>query len=273
MAEAGACHSQRNVIGFSAVSGERRVICSDAAASVASRRFGAAVNLLLREDLPLKHANIIAGMLSILPFTGLHAADIPVPIPRPQSTTQSKAVPPVLPTACQSKLTAIHAVFKPLPPVSDPKGCSIIDTVELSAIPGGATLTPPALLECETALTLVTFLRDTAQRTAVTTLGSTLKTFVQDSAYICRSRNGTSKLSEHAFGRAIDIGAFVTATGETIVVKASGGKDKKHDAFLAAIRTAACGPFTTVLGPGSDTDHALHFHFDVAPRKGKPFCQ
>ncbi len=226
-----------------------------------------------KEDPPLKHSTIAAGMLCIVPFASLHAADIPVPVPRPQTATQSKAAPPVLPTACQSKLAAIHAVFKPLPPFSDPKGCAITDPVELSAIPGGATLTPPALLECETAITLVTFLRDTAQRTAVTTLGSTLKTFVQDSAYVCRSRNGTSKLSEHAFGRAIDIGAFVTATGENIAVKATDTKDNKHDAFLAAIRTAACGPFATVLGPGSDADHALHFHFDRAPRNGKPFCK
>jgi hypothetical protein len=119
----------------------------------------------------------------------------------------------------------------------------------------------------------VTFLRDTAQRKAVSILGSTLKTFVQDSAYVCRTRNGTSELSEHAYGRAIDIGAFITAAGDTITVKAADGKDKKHDAYLAAIRTAACGPFTTVLGPGSDPDHALHLHFDLAPRKGGPFCQ
>ena len=207
----------------------------------------------------------------ILPLSTALAADIPVPTPRPEV---SLAAPKTVDTStCQVQLRAIHAVFKPLPPVSDPKGCAIIDPVELSAIPGGAALKPPAALECQTALSVVIFLRDIAQRAAVTTLGSTLKTIVQDSAYVCRSRNGTTKLSEHAFGRALDIGAFVTATGDTVSVKAADAKDKKHDAFLAAIRTAACGPFTTVLGPGSDADHALHFHIDRAPRKGKPFCQ
>jgi hypothetical protein len=40
------------------------------------------------------------------------------------------------------------------------------------------------------------------------------------------------------------------------------------------VRKAACGPFKTVLGPGSDADHALHFHFDLAPRRhGGTFCQ
>jgi hypothetical protein len=40
------------------------------------------------------------------------------------------------------------------------------------------------------------------------------------------------------------------------------------------VRKAACGPFRTVLGPGADADHSLHFHFDLEPRKSKSaFCQ
>ncbi|TIT86210.1 MAG: extensin family protein, partial [Mesorhizobium sp.] len=43
--------------------------------------------------------------------------------------------------------------------------------------------------------------------------------------------------------------------------------------FLNTVRKAACGPFKTVLGPGSDPDHALHFHFDLEPRRnGGTFC-
>ena len=44
--------------------------------------------------------------------------------------------------------------------------------------------------------------------------------------------------------------------------------------FLDRIRKAACGPFKTVLGPGSDADHATHFHVDLAKRRnGGTFCQ
>ncbi len=222
-----------------------------------------------------------------MPTADAPTANIPVPVPRPQllpvkpasPTIQVAPVVPVAPfvpntdTACRSTLDALKVVYKRLPPVSDPKGCAITDPVEISTLPNGSAITPPAQLDCETALAVVTFARDTAQQKAVSILGSTLKTFVHDSAYVCRTRNGSAKLSEHAYGRAIDIGAFVTASGDTIPVKAQDKVDPKHDAFLAAIRTAACGPFTTVLGPGSDADHALHFHFDLAPRKGKPFCQ
>jgi hypothetical protein len=37
--------------------------------------------------------------------------------------------------------------------------------------------------------------------------------------------------------------------------------------FLTAVRKSACGPFTTVLGPGSDSYHATHFHLDLAQRR------
>ncbi|MBY0361251.1 MAG: extensin family protein, partial [Phreatobacter sp.] len=36
--------------------------------------------------------------------------------------------------------------------------------------------------------------------------------------------------------------------------------------FVATLRKAACGWFTTVLGPGSDTAHADHLHLDREPR-------
>ena len=36
---------------------------------------------------------------------------------------------------------------------------------------------------------------------------------------------------------------------------------------MQAFRTAACGPFKTVLGPGSNADHANHFHLDLQKRR------
>ncbi|WP_420844838.1 extensin family protein [Jiella avicenniae] len=42
----------------------------------------------------------------------------------------------------------------------------------------------------------------------------------------------------------------------------------REGAFLGRVRDAACGPFKTVLGPGTDADHATHFHLDMAARHG-----
>lgn len=43
--------------------------------------------------------------------------------------------------------------------------------------------------------------------------------------------------------------------------------------FLREIWQAACGPFTTVLGPEANRAHRNHFHVDLAQRKSSAFCQ
>ena len=49
---------------------------------------------------------------------------------------------------------------------------------------------------------------------------------------------------------------------------AAGAEDRREQEFLDEVREAACGPFKTVLGPGTDADHATHFHLDMAARRG-----
>lgn len=210
------------------------------------------------------------------------ASDIPVPTPKPPQVSKpiEATVPPVTtethrtgPSACQNELLAQGVTFKPMPPVSEPVGCSIADPVEITSLGPNITLAPAALLDCPTALTLTTFIRDDAQKITIATLGSTIASVTQASAYVCRTRHGATKLSEHAYGRALDIASFTLSDKRIILVQAPAINEPKTKLFLDFVRLKACGPFTTVLGPGSDPDHAYHFHFDLAPRKGKPFCQ
>jgi hypothetical protein len=44
-------------------------------------------------------------------------------------------------------------------------------------------------------------------------------------------------------------------------------------AFLRRLHDGACRTFTTVLGPDANEAHRNHFHFDLAPRKSRAFCQ
>lgn len=211
------------------------------------------------------------------------ASDIPVPTPKPSQANkpvEAIAPPPakletlpIGPSACQSELHVLGVTFKPVPPVSDPIGCSIADPVEVTALGPNIALAPAALLDCPTALKLTTFIRDDAQKITIATLGSTIASVTHASAYVCRTRHGATKLSEHAFGRALDIASFTLSDKRIILVQEAPANEPKTKIFLDAVRAKACGPFTTVLGPGSDPDHALHFHFDLAPRKGKAFCQ
>ena len=81
----------------------------------------------------------------------------------------------------------------------------------------------------------------------------------------CRNRNGAAigKLSADAVAQAIDISAFELSSGKVIPIKPDGDETMRN--VVDTVRTAACGRFTTVFGPGSDEAHADHLHVDMAP--------
>ena len=92
--------------------------------------------------------------------------------------------------------------------------------------------------------------------------------------YSCRTRNNRpgAKISEHGKGKAIDISGFRLRDGTEITVL------KDYDSWqfgpaLRRMRREACGPFGTVLGPGSDRYHNDHFHFDTARHRGGAYCR
>jgi hypothetical protein len=173
---------------------------------------------------------------------------------------------------CIAGLEKLGAEFAREPPISDPSGCAVQNPVTLRTLGRTIKLTPPALLDCPMALAAVRFINDVAAPEAKRDLGSDLTSIGQASGYVCRPRHSEAKLSEHAYGNALDIAGFGLADGRRVEVKAEAAEAEAK--FLDAMRKAACGPFTTVLGPGSDADHALHFHFDLEPRRsGSTFCQ
>jgi hypothetical protein len=183
--------------------------------------------------------------------------------------------PPPAYFACRADLRGLGVKFEERAPLSDADaGCSVPDPVAVSALSPSVKIGPEAVMNCALADELSRFIGETASPLAEKTFGSPISSIRQASAYVCRDRHGTSRISEHAFGNAIDIAAFVLKDKTVIEVKDYGDSDPKRAAFLGEIRKAACGPFRTVLGPGADPDHSLHLHFDLEPRKSKnAFCQ
>ncbi len=177
--------------------------------------------------------------------------------------------------ACRADLRKLGVTFKERAPLSDPReGCSVPNPIAVSALSSTIKIGPEAVMNCDLADQLARFIKNTASPIAERTFGSPIASISQASAYVCRDRHGTGKISEHAFGNAVDIARFVLEDGTDIDVKDYGDSDQKRTTFLNEVRKAACGPFRTVLGPGADADHALHFHFDLEPRKSKhAFCQ
>lgn len=70
-----------------------------------------------------------------------------------------------------------------------------------------------------------------------------------------------AKTSAHGQGIAINVFAVVLAERHRVAVVRQA--DTREEAYLRAARRAACGWFTTVLGPGSDAAHADHLHLDA----------
>lgn len=181
------------------------------------------------------------------------------------------ALPSAAELACRTRLTVMGAKFKETK-VEEKGGCLLPFPIELSAMSDKISVVAPITLNCATAEAASKFMNEVASPTAKTLFGSELKSFNQASGYVCRPRNDTTKLSEHAFGNAIDIASFTLANGAVIAVEPA--PPALNQKFLRHLRDAACGPFKTVLGPGSNADHELHFHFDLAQRRnGGTYCK
>jgi len=175
---------------------------------------------------------------------------------------------------CRAELAGMQVKFEERPPLADEAGCRVDHPVAVSSLGARMDLEPDAVMNCATALQAAKFIRDIASPEAVKSFGSPIASIRQASAYVCRPRHGQTKLSEHAFGNALDIAGFRLEDGTEIAVKAYGPRDRQRREFLIRVRGAACGPFKTVLGPGSDADHAEHLHLDLAQRRnGSTYCQ
>lgn len=183
----------------------------------------------------------------------------------PAATPQAELV-------CRKALRDLGTVFRDTQPPASENGCSMPFPVEVSAFGAQTDVTTDVTLNCAMALATGDFIRDVIQPAAKDVFGASVKSIAQASGYVCRPRNGTTKLSEHAFGNALDIASFTLSTGEVVDVKPS--PPGKHAMFLKRVRDAACGPFKTVLGPGSNADHEFHFHLDLAQRRnGGTYCR
>ncbi|MDC0738863.1 extensin family protein [Cognatishimia sp. SS12] len=152
------------------------------------------------------------------------------------------------------------------------RGCGVRKAVKLHSV-SGVALSTPAVMECDTAHALKSWVDRGVTRAVGRTGGGVVKLQVA-AGYSCRTRNNRpgAKISEHGKGRAIDISAFHLKNGDRISVLKDWGRGKKGR-ILKALHKSACGPFGTVLGPNADKYHRDHFHFDVARHRSGPYCR
>lgn len=150
------------------------------------------------------------------------------------------------------------------------RGCGISEPVRITSA-SGVDLSPAAVIDCETAQALNTWVAETA-KPAFRGTGGGLAELRVAAGYSCRTRNRQpgAKMSEHSLGQAIDISAFEFRNGNMVTVL--DGWNGSSSATLKQIHSAACGIFGTVLGPRSDRFHRSHFHFDTARYRSGSYC-
>ncbi|ABD06686.1 Extensin-like protein [Rhodopseudomonas palustris HaA2] len=136
---------------------------------------------------------------------------------------------------------------------------------------GPVAIKPVATLACPIVSALDRWLVESVQPSAMRWFGVPVVEIKQISAYSCRGMNGNpnAHISEHAFGNALDISAFVLADGRRVTVKGGWKGLPEEQAFLHDVQNSACQMFNTVLAPGSNIYHYDHIHVDLMRRKSQ----
>jgi hypothetical protein len=150
--------------------------------------------------------------------------------------------------------------------------CGIERAVRVRSV-AGVTLNPRPTLDCRTASALKTWVQR-GVLPAVGSEGGGAASLRVVSHYACRSRNNQAgaRLSEHSFGRAIDIAGIGLRDGSEMTLLTDWNSNT-NGAQLRKMWRAACGPFGTVLGPESNRFHRDHFHFDTARYRSGSYCR
>ena len=150
--------------------------------------------------------------------------------------------------------------------------CGVEDAVKLRSV-AGVALRPQPTIDCRTARALNTWV----ERGVLPAVGAErggVSSLRVVSHYACRTRNNQpgGRLSEHAFGRAIDIAGIQLRDGSEMTLLTD-WNSAEDGAQLRRMWRAACGPFGTVLGPEANRFHRDHFHFDTARYRSGSYCR
>ncbi len=157
-------------------------------------------------------------------------------------------------------------------PVDGPGTCGLDRPFLVGALNGDTVqLDTVATLDCPMIAALDQWVASVVQPVAQQRFGQAVVQIDTMGSYSCRGMNGQpgAKVSEHAFGNAIDIGGFRLADGRRITVVHDWTRgDEQTQAFLRDVHAGACSSFTTVLGPGANVFHYNHIHVDLAMHGG-----
>ena len=165
----------------------------------------------------------------------------------------------------QNRLAA-SAYIEKISKINGKGACGVKKPFKVKALADGTiTIGPTATMGCPMTAALERWMKDAVQPAALAWFGAPVSEIKQISDYSCRRRNNArkGKLSEHAFGNALDIAGFKLIDGRNVTVLKGWKGTKNERGFLREVFAHGCQQFKTALGPGVKY-HGDHFHFDLA---------
>ena len=170
----------------------------------------------------------------VWPKTLPQAAETAQPIP----AAWSKQDIELAQARCTALLKGLDVVAVPDAPMREGTECGTAAPMRLVSIGSNPQIafSPPPALTCDMIAALHRWLQRDVQPLARKHLGAPVVTVSTMSSYSCRNAYGrkNGRLSEHGRANALDIGAFVTAKGQTTMVVADWGPIAREIAAQAA---------------------------------------
>lgn len=162
-----------------------------------------------------------------------------------------------------------HIIYERVKDWTTPEGCGITQAVrvERSAIPWNRS----TLMSCPLSAAVWDFETQVVQPAAQRNFGQPVRKMSNVGSYNCRGEIGgrPERLSQHAFGRALDVTGFELADGTVISVMRDWRNQGAKGAFLHEVAQGACKIFSVVMTPNRNAEHHDHLHMDIGPHK---FC-
>jgi hypothetical protein len=201
---------------------------------------------------------MVVGLLALL---GAACSSAPPPPHAPP------APPPDPAAACLQGLDRRHILYDRLTDWRTPEGCAVEWAVRVKQ--SATQWNRSAIMTCPMSATIWDFETQVVQPAAHQFLGHAVRTMSNVGSYDCRGERGgrPERLSQHSFGRAIDITGFDLDDGTTVtVLRDWRGKGAKSE-FLHQVAQGACRIFSVVITPNHNALHRDHLHLDIGPYK------
>jgi hypothetical protein len=168
--------------------------------------------------------------------------------------------------ACPAMLTG-QVEAKALPPISDGQ-CKSQSPLSVTGVLVNGRMVPfntEAVTDCGMATALPEWIAEVDNYVKAHD-DTTIASVTVGTNYMCRNVNNAAEgsLSFHAFADALDVVGFRLDDGRSVTVEEGWtGTEQQGSRIVKFAHDAACGHFTTTLGPEANALHHDHIHVDL----------